>query len=213
MNRSLCILAFFIISCNNDSVSKEVLSEFDSVSKRLDKANQIVSESSEIVKQKLALLRLTDTTSWRKLNELDSIVIDFVKYNDSLSRAFVVFCGADESGRLLPDRASDIDLSGRFFGGNGNGPLFYKRFSMLSEKGEAAALTDSARTFSHKLIHPPSTGAMGPLQPTGTRFSNAYFGQVPPIAVLTILAKFRNDAETLRSIIFNEYSNLVSSQP
>jgi hypothetical protein len=215
MHRVVYFFCLFLFSCNNNnaSVSDEILAEFDSVNRTLEQSDRAVSENSVEIKKKLQRLAETDTAAWNRIVALDDATHSFTAYSDSLSRAFVTFCGADETGLLAHDREDDIGLSTKYFIEQENGHGFYQRLMAFSDKSRAIALTDSTRSFAEELISVPSTITQGPLPPSPERFSKAYFKQVPPVAVLTIIAKFRSDAKLLRVIIFNEYSKLVSSHP
>lgn len=206
--------SLFLFACNNStSVSKEVLAEFDSVNKALEQSNNAVSGSGDDIKKKLQHLADTDPAVWKKIVDVDEAASSFTAYSDSISRAFATFCGTDESGGLAPASEGNISLSTTYFIEQGNGPHYFHRLATFSARARAAALTDSTKSFAEELISVPSTITQASLPPSPERFSKAYFKQVPPVAALTIIAKFRNDAKLLRAIIFDEYHKLVSSQP
>jgi hypothetical protein len=208
-----CLIVFVCSSCNGKGEKQRVQNQFDSVDHSLTKMRD---ESLTILN--LEPLVNDNPIAWGKVKQVDDSLGLFIMGLDTLKNRFTRFLETQEHNFTNGHANEAISSTNKFFIDQHYGYLIVDEMSSLAESLAGDPLTDSSRRRLSKFNPVPSVTMQSPGKqskpgdPVYTT-SIALFQNQPPVAALTILAKFRNDAVTLRSIIFKEYAKLVSSQP
>jgi hypothetical protein len=187
MKNSVCwiaclfFFALFFISCNNrkEKTNVDIVHEFDSLNRELDKMN----DSYEEIDQLSSAIAAKYSASF--LQQFTSVLTDCKKYLADLKYQFVQFCG-DSTGESIPMKnLNNTELARDFFSKENGETLYFK-------------LKDAQKTLTSHNDDPDldqKINAMTGIDKNvdANTFVKTYFLNVPPVAAMTIISKFEND--------------------
>lgn len=205
----ILLLAMLMIACNNKKESTQPVSRLDSITNSV--LEQYPDLPEEAIERKvLEQLLAGSPGAFQKIEEGERLIGEFSKYIDTLVVAFAMYCGAESPGVIKASAANDSTLTNEFFIEHGNGKSLHGRLWSVTRALKDIVATDSSRDRLDLIVKlPPSIEG----KPHYEDFAHAYFHHLTPIKAQALLTHFEKQLADMRSIIFKEYTNAVSSQP
>ena len=193
-----------LISCNNHRSSHDrVLKDFDSVSRSLDRTNEKISKSTNILYAELEK-KFTTHDSLGKINNLQHAVQDFYGFISDLKKKFIITCGDSSGITILLQSKDDLSLTNSFFFQNKSNTkyLFLQlkstQFTLRANVADSSLKDEINNWNTFKFSE-------GPGGSEENKFMKRYFYSIPPVAVITILNKFEMDITKFENQVLANY--------
>lgn len=221
----LFLFGVMLYSCSNkakkEQEKEKILREFDSLNKSLNKplpydsndglgalkrALAPLERTEDIVDKNNAILydslekKLAEAGGFGKIRQMRYVVQDCYGYLTDLERQFSLACG-DTAGKEIPTgKEGDLSIANEFFFGKGPGSNMEVVFKKTRDALLANTKDSSIIAEINKLGRVRES-----LAAKHKDFMHAYFYNVPPVAVITILNKFELDIRLIEQRILQEY--------
>jgi hypothetical protein len=187
MKKSVCwivyLFSFTLIfthcKSKKEKTNVDVVREFDSLNRELDKMNNSYEEIDTLSNA------IAAKYSQSFLQQFTFVLTDCKKYLSDLKFRFVQFCG-DTAGESIPMKNFNNTELARDFFSKENGETLYNKLKQaqktLTSHNDDPVLDEKINTM---------TGSeKGNDVKT---FVQTYFSNIPPVAAMTIISKFEND--------------------
>jgi hypothetical protein len=201
------LIVLLFIACNNKK-NNPPLSHVDSITLRIIDENPGLSEG-QLERKVLEELLSASPGAFEKIQEGERLIGEFSSYMDTVTVAFTMYCGM-ESGAMKKEAEQNAALTDQFFIEQGYGKQLEQRLLHVTDRLKDILLTDSSRRLVETIAGVPPT-IKG--KPPYHDFDQAWFAGVTPVNALSVLKKIEKEVNDIRSIIFKEYTNTVSSHP
>lgn len=193
-----------LISCDNHhSSSEQIIKNFDSVSKSLERTNKRVSKSTITLYAELEK-KITSHDSLGKIKNLQYALQGFYEFMLKLKNKFIIVCG-DSSGFAIPlKNEDDLSLTNSFFFQSKNETKYLfpqlksTQFILRANASDSSLYIQINDWNAFKFSEDPR-GSEGDI------FMKKYFYNTPPFAVITILNKFENDIRKFENQVLANY--------
>ncbi|MEM9919800.1 MAG: gliding motility protein GldM [Bacteroidota bacterium] len=193
------------------NVSAEILSAFLSMNDSIQESNELVDNANDrmlndIRQQAEAYQQYEPLRD--KAMKARQITLSFMGYIDQLKLDLIKASGGlDEDGKIK--RIKDQAAATRLFVNQGNGQILQER--ILAVRDSLLQLVDSVELRAQLAKSVPLDAGAIPAASKKKTWAEHNFDQMPVAAVLPLLSKMQNDAQTTEASVLNYFVNKLSS--
>jgi len=195
------LIIIFFTGCTNHQrkVNDEILRQFDSVNKSLEKTNEQVNSSGKKVYD--SIMKLIADEDGGKIRQVYYTTHNFYTYLDEIKKKFLVFCG-DSSGISVPlDKEKNYELANQFFMDTNR--ISKNLFIQINKITKM--LSDSAESESAKQLADEFYVKTAKQFERRESFMKNYFGNSTPYIALAWLEGFEFRIREVERNIYSDY--------